>query len=86
VLEWIKAFTPLQKFFALLGRHSTNMWLTHSFYCYYFGGAVKLILISRNAYIALAMLIVLSLVTAIALDKFWKVIESYRQHLFGRLS
>lgn len=86
ILEWIKAFSPLQKFFALLGKHSTNMWLTHSFYCYYFGSVVKLVLMSRNAYIALATLIVLSLITAIALDKFWGFIGFCRQRAFGRES
>lgn len=81
VSECLRMIPLLQKFFELLGKHSTNIWLTHSFYCYYFGIAVKLILISRNAYISLATLVALSLVTAIALDKFWELISSFHQHI-----
>ncbi len=28
--------TSISKFFILMGKHSTNIWLSHTFWCYYF--------------------------------------------------
>lgn len=49
----------LHKLFRLLGKHSTNMWLTHSFFCYtYFQW---LVFKPRISIIILAWLVILSL-------------------------
>lgn len=64
----------------VLGTHSTNMWLVHTFYCYYFYPFPKLIYGSNNAVIALVILLILSLGTSILLNLLWKRIEKgYRR-------
>ena len=57
--------------FQFLGKHSKNMWLVHSFYCYRFSPFVKIVYGTGNALIALAILIGLSLITSIVLDYFY---------------
>lgn len=61
----------LKKGFAFLGRHSTNMWLIHSFYCYYFLEATQLVYGTGNALLSLVILIVLSLASSILLNGFY---------------
>lgn len=73
-LEWFDAAEPVRKVFYLLGKHSTNMWLIHGFYCYYFYPAVKVVCWSGNALAALGTLLFLSLASAAALDWFWKMV------------
>lgn len=63
---------PLKKVFVFLGRHSTNMWLVHSFYCYYFLEATKLVYLTTNVWIDLLTLIAMSLATSVLLEYFWK--------------
>lgn len=65
----------LAKGLLLLGNNSTNMWLTHSFYCYYFYPFVKIVYGSRNSLIALITLVLLSLITSFLIDLFWKYIS-----------
>lgn len=61
-----------------LGEHSTNMWLVHTFYCYYFGAVSKIVYASNNAIISFVTLVVLSLGTSIVLNRFWKIMgETY---------
>ena len=62
----------LKKILKTLGEHSTNMWLIHAFYCYYFYPAAKLVYGSGNAVIALAVLVGLSLGSSNILNYFWK--------------
>lgn len=62
-----------RKLFGFLGRHSENMWLTHTFYCYRFSPFVRLVYRSRNAFIDLLVLILLSLGTSIVLDWLWSI-------------
>lgn len=66
--------TLIYRVFRFLGDHSENIWLTHSFYCFYFTPFVKLIYGSRNALIALAITLALSLATSFLMKGFYKVI------------
>ncbi|MDE7122283.1 MAG: hypothetical protein K2O42_09000, partial [Oscillospiraceae bacterium] len=50
---------PLRMLFDLLGKHSTNMWLVHSFYCYYFLEATKLVYCTSNVWADLGILIIM---------------------------
>ena len=51
------------------------MWLTHSFFCYYFYTFVKIVYSSRNAIVSFIILLGLSLGTSILLDLFWNIVH-----------
>ena len=64
----------LKSIFQYLGKHSTNIWLIHSFYCYYFLEATKLVYSTRNVWINLLILLLMSLVSSILVDLFYNLI------------
>ena len=69
--------TPwVSQIFSALGEHSENIWLTHSFYCFYFTPFAKIIYGSRNALIALLITLALSLATSVLLKAFYKTCGS----------
>ena len=57
---------------AFLGKYSTNMWLTHTFFCYYFGMFAKSIMLFRFAVPTLIVLLIYSLVASILITFFWE--------------
>lgn len=59
-------------FFLKLGLESTNMWLIHSFFCYYFLAVVKLVVAPKWAIPSLFMLIALTYLASVLLTWFWK--------------
>lgn len=75
-LEILSMTSNLWKVLHFIGLHSTNMWLIHSFYCYYFWGAVKLVYGFRNSLIDFMILVALSLISSIGVDKLWKMNRS----------
>lgn len=54
-----------------MGRHSTTMWLTHSFFCYYFGFFQNLILAPRWAPVVAVWFIIFSFAFAVLFDRAW---------------
>ena len=64
----------LAKVMGFFGKHSTNMWLIHTFYCYYFYKVVKIVYSTKNAYIDWMIFLVLTLVSSILVNVFWKLI------------
>lgn len=74
---------PLKKIAVYLGKHSTNMWLIHSFYCYYFLEITKIVYCTQNVWIDLFILVALSLVSSIAVDWFWKNAAALGNRLRG---
>lgn len=75
-LPLIRIFKIVFEVFIFLGKHSTNMWLTHSFYCYYFWFTVKLVYASQNAIIDYIILFGMSLLTSLIVNKFYNKINS----------
>lgn len=71
-LVLFRAVPAAERVFQFLGKYSTSMWLTHTFFCYYFYPFVKLVYVSRNGLIALLTLTALSLAASILLELFWK--------------
>ena len=65
----------LEKTFEKLGENSTNMWLIHSFYCYYFYPIVKIVVALRWGIPCLIVLIVLTLISSYIIDYFWELIK-----------
>lgn len=64
----------LKKGFAFLGSHSTNLWLIHTFFCYYFLEATKLVYCTGSVVVDLCILLALSLTASLALEWFWKAV------------
>lgn len=65
------------KMFVLLGKHSTNMWLTHSFFCYtYFQW---LVFKPRVSILVLIWLVVLSLFASLCINYFNSLILYFQQ-------
>ncbi|MBS6396173.1 MAG: acyltransferase family protein [Clostridiales bacterium] len=72
-LELLDGVPFLPNIFSILGQNSTNMWLTHTFFCYYFYPFVQLTHVSSNPWIDLTILTVLSLGASVLLDGFYKI-------------
>lgn len=64
-----------------LGRHSTNMWLTHSFFCYYYFQRFTFIL--KYPILILLQLIVITIIVSIILEKIEEVFLS-KLNIFNR--
>ena len=70
----------LGRVFEVLGEESTFMWLTHSFYCYYW--CQKLVFAPKYSILIFLWLLALSFVTAKLLRLFWKGVG----RIYSRLS
>lgn len=66
--EWLDRLKSLGKLFGVLGKHSTNMWLIHSFYCYYFFPVARFVCWSKNPFVSLFVLTVMSFISSVVLD------------------
>lgn len=66
--DLINMIPLLKQCFQFLGKHSSNMWLIHSFYCYYFYGVVKIVCSSNNPWIVMFNLTLISLVSSVVLE------------------
>lgn len=58
-----------------LGKQSTNMWLIHTFCCYYFYPFVKVVVAPRWAVLSLIVLEIVSYILAVFLAAIWEMIE-----------
>ena len=54
-----------------LGKHSENMWLIHSFYCYYFSLAVRIVYKSGNFLISFIVLVIMTLISSVCINLFY---------------
>lgn len=86
VLIVINSCLALSKSLLLVGKHSTNMWLTHSFYCYYFYPFVKMVYCSNNFIISYLTLFILSLLTSFVINFVWKYIGIFLDTLNSKVS
>lgn len=67
---------PIKKAMVFFGGHSTNMWLTHSFFCYYFLEATKIVYISSSVWLDFVILTGLSLAASMAVNGIFKLPEN----------
>lgn len=83
-LMLINSISILSKMLFFIGKNSTNMWLTQSFYCYYFYPFVKIVYGLRNALVVFITLVIFSLITSILIDLLWKYIFKlyHKVHIF----
>ncbi len=61
----------IKKVLGFFGKHSMNMWLEHTFFCYYFLEATQLVYITRNVFVDYAILVALSLGSSILIELFY---------------
>ncbi len=71
-------FRRIMTFF---GKHSMNMWLIHSFFCYYYGVVSKSIVFFRWALAALLVLIIYTTAASLAVDGFWGAVSKVSEKL-----
>lgn len=81
---FLDVLKPLKAVFRYLGKHSTNIWFIHSFYCYYFLEATKLVYCTRNVWIDLLILLLMSLISSILVDLFYSGIAKLSHKLRNR--
>lgn len=72
---FIEETVVFKKVLMLLGEHSTNMWLIHGFYCYYFEPVAKFVYSFNNAIISLLIFVILTLASSYLVNMIWKVIS-----------
>lgn len=71
-MDLLKRTKYAQKLLSALGRQSTNMWLIHTFFCYYFCAVAKLVVAPRWAVPSLALLIALTYLASLGVTYLWK--------------
>ncbi len=71
-IDIVRRIRLLRSGLVQLGKQSTNMWLIHTFFCYYFGVMSKVVTTPRYAILSLILLIALSFVAGTLVDLFWK--------------
>ena len=69
--------------FSYLGKHSTNIWLTHTFFCYYFYATAAVITFFKWSVLALFVLVLFSLAASWLVDSFWNIILRIYRHIFS---
>lgn len=74
-LDLIEKSKILINVFNEFGKRSTNMWLTHSFFCYYFYAAVKLVFCTNRPTIAVLIALLFSYLSSVILTAFWDSIS-----------
>lgn len=62
----------IRKGFVFLGHHSTNIWLIHTFYCYYFLEATHIVYCTQIIWVDLLILLMMSLVSSVLLELSYK--------------
>lgn len=75
-MNFVRRFKILQKALLAIGKESTNIWLIHSFYCYYFYFFIKIVVAPRWALVSLTVLILLSYMSSVGVTYFWKKIAT----------
>lgn len=83
IFFFIKLIThtqPLEKTFLLLGKHATVIWLTHTFFCYYY--FQKVMYAPRYPLLILLWVLMVSLVVSVGINKLFAsklpIISSFR--------
>lgn len=72
---------PVKKALGYIGRHCNNIWLVHSFYCFYFYTVTRIVYCTSDPFLSLIILLGLSLASSIAIDGFYSALR----RLFSRI-
>ncbi|MBR6448498.1 MAG: acyltransferase [Fibrobacter sp.] len=77
-IDLVNRLSTFKKSLSALGKRSTNMWLIHTFFCYYFGVTAKIVAAPRYAILSLIVLFAMSYAASILVEMFWKKVGSWR--------
>ena len=66
------------KVFLSFGKHSMNMWLIHSFFCYYYFQK-EMLMVSDNAVADYVLLVAVSVVSSMGVDWVWGYINTVKR-------
>jgi len=78
MIEIVNIFSKsktIKSIFEYFGKNSTNMWLCHTFYCYYFYFFVKIVYFTNNPIVIYGTLLAITLLTSIIIDLFYNIIS-----------
>lgn len=79
-IDLLQYFKKIKTFLLYIGKESTNMWLIHSFYCYYFYPIVKIVVNQNYAILSLFILIAITYISSLTITKFWdKLYTTYNK-------
>jgi len=77
IVFWKSSFPDIaliRRALLMLGEHSMNIWLLHSFFCYYYEAVSKSILFFAYGVPALLVLIVYSFGASVLVNRFWELV------------
>ncbi|MDE5569440.1 MAG: acyltransferase [Ruminococcus sp.] len=72
VSKFFDGVKPVKKIFGYIGKHNTNIWLIHTFFCYYFLEVTKIVYCTRNVWVDLLILLAMSLVSSVIINFIFK--------------
>lgn len=71
---FLRMIGKASKAFLFLGKHSMNMWLIHTFFCYYYFQK-EMLMVSDNAIVDYVLLVAVSLVASMMVEWVWRGIH-----------
>lgn len=86
ILDFVKRVNMMEKILFKIGNQSTNMWLIHTFFCYYFYGIVKIIVAPRWGILSLGLLALLTYMVSIVVTYFWDAEKKMAHHMKEKIS
>lgn len=75
-VAFFRAIGSANQVFLFFGKHSMSMWLTHSFFCYYYF-QTEMLMVSDNAVVDYVLLVAVSLIVSIVIDKIWNYVDKF---------
>lgn len=83
IKDLLDSFKPLKSCSMLLGEHSTTMWLTHTFFLYYFCKEIQGFIMFQHWWLlTLIWFVTFSLLSAILFDSFWQLLSDRVSRIF----
>ena len=79
-IAFFMAIGRANQVFLIFGKHSMNMWLIRSFFCYYYF-QTEMVMVSDNAVVDYVLLVVVSLIVSIVIDKIWNYVDKFYKTL-----
>lgn len=79
VILWLRKIKRLYSIVTKVGQYSTNMWLIHTFLCYYYIFTAKLIYSLRFQFLEYLLFCLIVYILAIIIDKVWNYIVNIKK-------
>ncbi|EOT28344.1 hypothetical protein C805_00486 [Eubacterium sp. 14-2] len=73
ILDLVKRIHILENMLLYIGKQSTNMWLIHGFFCYYFYDVVRLVVAPQWGVLSLILLMLLTYFASLLVTYIWNM-------------